>query len=831
MSKKKALKNKLSFEVDDGEDEGEDGSVVELRKGSAARKFKKMRQAPGVAETVAESAAQPATTAPLGGAYSKESLANLRDQQRFTTAPEEIHDAGSALLEGMELTGEEAEALEELAERNALRTAKSDLGGDYVSLSTSSLDIEVILNARMNNKALLRGGDDMQRVYAKGLMEDKPVRAEMDLEQDNDESWEAEIIKRGVIHQSVLEERDVMGSRRAASARAGAEDVDNGSQRNGGDVSAADLIQLVESAVDRLGGSKEDAERRLQQLSVDLEKSQQQQVELRKSVESGVQRVNLVQDLRGFFASLVGMLREKTPILDEARAAVFKTVQEHATLVRHSRVEEQEDEIYRIKQAGLLVSIGNYVPSAMIAPDATEEKEDDLDEFGRSRGGSSGSAVAGLVRREQRRKEDRVRIAAQQLSVKISVGTALDHAEVELFRENRIHEIGATTGRGRGAKHAHDLFELLDTQRTLYSSKGVAQSWAQKSATLQQALSAATADVEQELLSVEHVLTKLRALRSAFPAEYDAAEVDVSATELLAPLVMLDLLAVSTEAGPAEQEGETEQQDDWAAPSRGGLGSHKPAPAPLVSVGVARVSVLQRGWCTAMRQSTGAGGLLKRLAAQVLVPWCRDCVLPTLDSYSQQQCRHVCAIFKDIYHLLSGGAGGTGGAGGADLRGLRSTAEGLVGAQVQAICLPLLKGTAFEVVDAGAEAGAGAATAMRAFSVKQQHRMHRTLLNLRVLLEGHVLCGSFTAQLAWRALQQCAPSSATLLSGSPTEQRYALDVCRAVVAVMEAAQRQEPRAPPVQLRQLTLLLQVDSPQRETLSREAVAGVVEVLSRL
>eukprot|EP00601_Ochromonadales_sp_CCMP2298_P034806 CAMPEP_0173375040 /NCGR_PEP_ID=MMETSP1144-20121109/29415_1 /TAXON_ID=483371 /ORGANISM="non described non described, Strain CCMP2298" /LENGTH=773 /DNA_ID=CAMNT_0014327447 /DNA_START=44 /DNA_END=2362 /DNA_ORIENTATION=+ len=773
MSKKKALKNKLSFEVDDGEDEGEDGSVVELRKGSAARKFKKMRQAPGVAETVAESAAQPATTAPLGGAYSKESLANLRDQQRFTTAPEEIHDAGSALLEGMELTGEEAEALEELAERNALRTAKSDLGGDYVSLSTSSLDIEVILNARMNNKALLRGGDDMQRVYAKGLMEDKPVRAEMDLEQDNDESWEAEIIKRGVIHQSVLEERDVMGSRRAASARAGAEDVDNGSQRNGGYVSAADLIQLVESAVDRLGGSKEDAERRLQQLSVDLEKSQQQQVELRKSVESGVQRVNLVQDLRGFFASLVGMLREKTPILDEARAAVFKTVQEHATLVRHSRVEEQEDEIYRIKQAGLLVSIGNYVPSAMIAPDATEEKEDDLDEFGRSRGGSSGSAVAG--RREQRRKEDRVRIAAQQLSVKISVGTALDHAEVELFRENRIHEIGATTGRGRGAKHAHDLFELLDTQRTLYSSKGV---------------DGARAD-------------KLRALRSAFPAEYDAAEVDVSATELLAPLVMLDLLAVSTEAGPAEQEGETEQQDDWAAPSRGGLGSHKPAPAPLVSVGVARVSVLQRGWCTAMRQSTGAGGLLKRLAAQVLVPWCRDCVLPTLDSYSQQQCRHVCAIFKDIYHLLSGGAGGTGGAGGADLRGLRSTAEGLVGAQVQAICLPLLKGTAFEVVDAGAEAGAGAATAMRAFSVKQQHRMHRTLLNLRVLLEGHVLCGSFTAQLAWRALQQCAPSSATLLSGSPTEQRYALDVCRAVVAVMEAAQRQEPRAPPVQLRQLT----------------------------
>jgi hypothetical protein len=59
-----------------------------------------------------------------------------------------------------------------------------------------------------------------------------------------------------------------------------------------------------------------------------------------------------LQDIRYFFASLVGMLREKSGGVQELHAVVQASLRERLELTRQGRVDEQEDALFRLKEVG-----------------------------------------------------------------------------------------------------------------------------------------------------------------------------------------------------------------------------------------------------------------------------------------------------------------------------------------------------------------------------------------------------------------------------------------------------------------------------------------------
>jgi hypothetical protein len=60
--------------------------------------------------------------------------------------------------------------------------------------------------------------------------------------------------------------------------------------------------------------------------------------------------VTYAQEIKFFFASLVGMLRDKSGSLKELGDAVAACAKERYELMQLGRVEDQEDIVYRLKE-------------------------------------------------------------------------------------------------------------------------------------------------------------------------------------------------------------------------------------------------------------------------------------------------------------------------------------------------------------------------------------------------------------------------------------------------------------------------------------------------
>ena len=152
-NKRKVLKGpSLSFAADEEEGDGD----IKLKKSKASKLVKRMKQAPvDMTALIQEApvAVNSFASSSSGGAYSADSLAALRQQQKYseasTAATDEMdvdNDAtalntrhnrsagGGGGLEGMELTGEEAETMEKLTER--LEANGNDAGMHFSSMVT-----------------------------------------------------------------------------------------------------------------------------------------------------------------------------------------------------------------------------------------------------------------------------------------------------------------------------------------------------------------------------------------------------------------------------------------------------------------------------------------------------------------------------------------------------------------------------------------------------------------------------------------------------------------------------------------------------------------------
>jgi hypothetical protein len=295
MSKKVVGKPKLSFDVDEEE---EDGGDFQVKKSKESRKFKKMRQAPGIAEAVVEAVPEKTVAQELGGSYSAENLAKLRQAQLFVAAEDQSSvKKTESQFEEMELSGEAAEEFVEMAERQAMQQNQNL--GEYVAFDKSA-DLEAIHAGRLSNKALLKGAPD--RVYTSELINPKKAVA-FDLAQDNDSEWEEEIIRRGVINKTTAlsaENKEVTerASRRPAQHR-GADST--GTTGNGvdssvfGEITVTDLMRSVQLAVDKLSANESAARRKIEQNATEVGQARAEERELREKVEVGVRKLNTVQ--------------------------------------------------------------------------------------------------------------------------------------------------------------------------------------------------------------------------------------------------------------------------------------------------------------------------------------------------------------------------------------------------------------------------------------------------------------------------------------------------------------------------------------------------------
>jgi len=380
MSKKVLGKPKLSFDPDEG-DEDNEGGDFQIKKGKEVRKFKKMRQAPGIMDSVpVEIEPVKTVAASLGGAYSLESLAQLRKAQMFVAPVDEPVKTDS--MEGIELSGEAAEEFVEMTERIAMK--KNNNLGEYVSLDGGADDIEAIHAARLVNKSLLKGnGED--RIYTSAL--GKPAkRVGFDLEQSNDSDWEDEIIRRGVINKTALSSKNAAVTEKVqqTNALSKASIPTTTTFSVNGEITVADLMKNVQLAVDKLSFSEEGAKRKIEQLTVEIHRSLTEEASLRSKVEIGVKKLNTAQvniyltrfyiffllslpvlcnnmvfthifcffsqDMKFFFASVVGMLRDKADDLTQLNKLVSTGVKERWELLQQRRLDEQEDVLYRLKE-------------------------------------------------------------------------------------------------------------------------------------------------------------------------------------------------------------------------------------------------------------------------------------------------------------------------------------------------------------------------------------------------------------------------------------------------------------------------------------------------
>jgi hypothetical protein len=304
MMKKAAAKPKLSFDMEEEEDGGDD---FQVKKSKESRKFKKMRQAPGIADIVSvEVVAEKTVSQELGGSYSLESLAQLRKAQLFAAQEETKQKVAEDTFESMELSGEAAEEFVELTEQLAMK--KNTNLGEYVGFDGSA-DVQAIHAARLVNKNLIKGSKDSERVYTSALRAPEKKVA-FDLAQDNDSDWEEEIIRRGVINKTALSEENKDVTERASqlastnsnssSNRGGRSDRSSAlSASNGastlGEISLADLMRSVQLAVDKLQGSSEAAARRAEQITAEVAQGAAEEAELRGKVEAGVKKLNVAQ--------------------------------------------------------------------------------------------------------------------------------------------------------------------------------------------------------------------------------------------------------------------------------------------------------------------------------------------------------------------------------------------------------------------------------------------------------------------------------------------------------------------------------------------------------
>jgi len=547
VNKKASFGNKgtskpaLSFA--DDEEECADGEEFTVKKSRASKNVKRMRQAPGIMQNVEAvlDGVEQVGYASTGGSYSADSLAALRQTQHFKSLEvASASEAGlgsdggggvggggggdgnasssSSGLEGIELVGEDAEIMEEQLE-----------GIDEEANNVSEMrNARLLAAAKHVRRGGGAGGMDVVVNEEERIFTDTPKFATKEFVplSGSTTSWEDEIIKRGGMYnlQGSINNNSNSNSS-SSSSNSSINGFGKGKELGGGafSLSMADIRQAIQHAQAALSESTSSLERKLEQLNVGMSQTGVDGQTLKDKVGKGVENVNRMQQLRIYLSEVVGMLREKEPMIMQLRSATLQFLHNRSELVTRKRIEISEDRCFRVKEAGELLSLGgssgnnaftSYTPTAMLAAaqiDVQGDAEQGVDEFGRSRilSVSSYASASAIAAREA--KSVRVRI---------------------------FHQAETSTS-STSSSNSSTMSYASDEETT----EGQEAAERENAETLWRASQVVLDDVRPEIGSVGEILRQLQTFRETLPDRYRAAFISLSLPALLEPLVLLDMLA------------------------------------------------------------------------------------------------------------------------------------------------------------------------------------------------------------------------------------------------------------------------------------------------
>lgn len=365
--------------------EGEDITEFKVKKSKASKAIKKILQQ--TTSSILPEVYQPI----LGGEYSKESLQALRRQQAFSLP---VPSMKTDVV--LELAGDEAESMGKLTEEIEEHQLHQDHVSKRVTFQTEEMEMQSLRSLQHRNSEKRNGTQDdllnpdgseykrLSTTLKKNLPEFIPLAVHSDADEQN---WEADLLKRGsgaaggagnirpLVYssdpmslpapmeqeeQSLDRESNLYGWSSGARVFRGDAAVRDGP-------SLQDVINSTKKAISHLAESCEASERKLDSLKTDLEAATEEGKRWRELMERDATRVSLLQSLRLFVSEYVGLMRDKEEQLTMLKEVAAKALRVVGERRRCLRLLAQEDTLYLIKQAGDLMQLGDYTPTATLA--------------------------------------------------------------------------------------------------------------------------------------------------------------------------------------------------------------------------------------------------------------------------------------------------------------------------------------------------------------------------------------------------------------------------------------------------------------------------------
>eukprot|EP01038_Epipyxis_sp_PR26KG_P011270 gene11270-15121_t len=540
----------LSFDVDDEEED----SGFQLKKSKESKKFKRMKQAPGIYDsgTTINSFAVETISSSLGGAYSAESLAQLKQSQKFVKPPSinekedinndnhdrkkvtfaadnlevekekpySIYGVDEDLMSGevIEYSGEDAEEMMELSERLQNNNNNNQVLNDNHNPYSNGLDQAVIQSARDVNRKLLNESKD-ERIYTTLKKEKREFVNDVILEDEYNDEWENEIIKR-------------------------------------------DIMKTIKFAMDKLKINTDNYERRIEQLKQESDRVKNDERILENALSNKLNRLNMIKEIRSYFSDVVGMLREKKSSIDQMMSNMILYFEEQWNNVKARRRQEQLDALYLLSQANIVddSSIISYIntSSEIIHIDLNQREHQKTENIrnllillSHTPTITTNNNNNPFIQSNDIQNHELDRITIQSSSLQMNN----DNKSLQNFSKNHN-------------KNEFYVSELLDVMSGGWyvSQDHINKLMNQKESIIE--------DVDNEIGSIIVFIDKLKLFRQNFPKEYKEAFISLSIPELLKPLleicISIDLYCLLLPSNPDSQFQQLSKKSirdyDWHEP-------------------------------------------------------------------------------------------------------------------------------------------------------------------------------------------------------------------------------------------------------------------------
>jgi hypothetical protein len=221
-----------------------------------------------------------------------------------------------------------------------------------------------------------------------------------------------------------------------------------------------------------------------------------------------------VQEAKRFFPNIVGMLRDKEPLLRELLAAWRTCLQRQKDQRRLAMLTHQEDLVFRVKQAGELIVLGDYrpVPNGVLM---TSPQTDAVDDFGRLKPVAMVNGKAFYTHTEA--------LAARQAQLYGALQTHLlidttDELQAQALQRQRWELLPQPSNTGDN----NTLCVYLDALMHCLAPNDWVHAWQRDVDQVDLALTALMEDVAYEVMNVSEIFQVAAHLRSRLPGTCDA---------------------------------------------------------------------------------------------------------------------------------------------------------------------------------------------------------------------------------------------------------------------------------------------------------------------